>query len=117
MSKAPVTPSITPRVQGHAYFAASARVLSQVVNLVQARGAAVSVDVDPGRLPSQAIIDTHHIKLTYGHSIRTIEVDHDTFMSPEFFKTLVLHQVEAAIEDLAGQTKFERRAQCWRDAG
>ena len=93
---------MSKQLKGHAYFAARDRVLTSVVRLVHARGTPVSVDVDPGRAPSQAIIDTHHIKLTYGGSTRTIEVDHDTFMSPEFFKTLVLHQVQA-IEDLAGQ--------------
>ena len=101
MSKVSDTRYGAPRLNGHAYFAACERVLKSVVRLVDARGLAMSVDVDPGRAPSQAIIDTHHIQLTYGHSTRVIEVDHDTFMSPEFFKTLVLHQIQAAISELA----------------
>ena len=101
MSKVSDTRSDAPRLNGHAYFAACERVLKTVLRLVHARGVEMSVDVDPGHAPSQAIIDTHRIQLTYGRSTRTIEVDHDTFMSPEFFKTLVLHQVQAAIADLA----------------
>ena len=33
--------------------------------------------------------------------MRVIAVDHDTFMNAEFFKTLVLHQVQAVIAELA----------------
>jgi len=30
-----------------------------------------------------------------------VPVDHDTFMEAEFFRTLVLHLIEAAIDELA----------------
>ena len=94
-------PSNVSQINGHAYHAACERVLKSVGRLVDARGLAMSVDVDPGCTRSQAIIDTHHIQLTYRRSVRTIEVDHDTFMNAEFFKTLVLHQVQAVIAELA----------------
>ena len=101
MSTVSDPPSGAPRVHRHLYFVACERVLKSVVRLVDARGLAMSVEVDLGRAPSQAIIDTHHIQLTYGCSTRTIEVDHDTFMNAEFFKMLVLHQVQTVIAELA----------------
>ena len=36
-----------------------------------------------------------------GASWRIVAVDHETFMIEEFFSTLVLHQLQAAIEELA----------------
>ena len=86
---------------GHDYMAACDRVLHHVVELVHARGIAVSLDVDPGRAPFEVVTHTHQIQLTYGRSRRTVTVDHETFMDEEFFRTLVLHQLEAAIEELA----------------
>jgi len=34
-----------------------------------------------------------------------VEVDHETFVDAEFFRRLVLHQIQVAIDELAGQTK------------
>ena len=62
---------------------------------------ALSLDVDPGRAPFEVITDTHQIQLTYGRSVRIVSVDHETFVHEEFFRTLVLHQIEAAIDELA----------------
>jgi hypothetical protein len=61
----------------------------------------VSVEVDPGRSPAEVVTDTHQIQLTYGRRRRTMAVDHETFMDDEFFRTLVLHQLQAAVDDLA----------------
>ena len=61
----------------------------------------MSVEVDPGRPPSQPSIDTHKIHLTYRGVTCVVAVDHDTFMNAEFFRTLVLHQVKAVIAELA----------------
>jgi len=89
------------RKNGQDYMAACDRVLHHVVELVHARGIEVSLDVDPGRAPFEVVTDAHQIQLTYGRSRRTVTVDHETFMDAEFFRTLVLHQLEAAIEELA----------------
>jgi hypothetical protein len=43
----------------------------------------------------------HQILLTYCRSRRLVPVDHETFMDEEFFRTLVPHQIQAAIEELA----------------
>jgi hypothetical protein len=95
-----MSPSET-RKNGQDYMAACDRVLHHVVELVHARGIQVSLDIDPGRAPFEVVTDTHQIQLTYGRSRRTVTVDHETFMDDEFFRTLVLHQLEAAIEELA----------------
>ena len=58
------------------------------------------MEVDPGRAHSEVVV--HRIQLTYGRSTRVLEVDHDTFMDPEFFSTLVLHQLHAVVDELAG---------------
>jgi hypothetical protein len=69
--------------------------------LVDARKILASVDIDPGRTPSEVVADTHRIQLTYGRAKRVVAIDHETFMDEEFFRTLVLHQLEAAIDELA----------------
>ena len=84
---------------GYEYLAACSRAMQHAVRLVDARGAAVNVDIDP--VNASPYLATHHIQLTYGRATRTIAVDHETFMNDEFFRTLVLHQIEAAIDDLA----------------
>ena len=92
------------------YCVACDRVLHDVIRLVEARGGNVKVRVDPGRLPTQAITDTHHIQLTCRASSRILEVDHDTFIDAGFFRTLVLHQVDAAITELQEPKQHARRA-------
>ena len=57
------------------------------------------MEVDPGRAPAAVV--AHQIRLTYGLRTRLVSVDHETFMDEEFFRTLVLHQLQAAIEELA----------------
>jgi hypothetical protein len=89
------------KVNGHAYLAACDRALDQTVRLVYARGIAAAVDIDPGRAPSTSTTDPHEIRITYGGNTRAVTVDHDTFMDDEFFRTLVLHQLEAVVEELA----------------
>ena len=64
----------------------------------------MSLDIDPGRAPFEVITDTHQIQLTYGRSARIVQVDHETFMDEEFFRTLVLHQLQAAFEELTSGT-------------
>jgi hypothetical protein len=61
----------------------------------------MSLDIDPGRAPFEPITDTHQIQLICRGKTRVVTVDHDTFMDPEFFRTLVVHQIEAAIDELA----------------
>ena len=94
-----------PKKNGHdAYLMARGRVMTDVMGLVRARGILVGVDIDPGRRPSQPVV--HQIELTYGRRTRLVPVDHDTFMEAEFFRTLILHQIEKAIDELAsGQEK------------
>jgi hypothetical protein len=75
-------PSDSPKGNGRAYIAES--------RLTPRRGAGPEV-----------ITNTHQIVLTYGRATRAVTVDHETFMDEEFFKTLVLHQMEAAIEQVA----------------
>ncbi len=82
---------------GYAYLAARARVENQILQLAKARGISVRVEVDPDTASSEG----HRIHLSYGRSTRVVAVDHETFMDEEFFRTLVLHQLQAAIEDLA----------------
>jgi hypothetical protein len=84
--------------KGYEYLAACDRVTGHAVRLIEARGVAVSVDIDP--VNSSPYLAIHHIQLTHGRATRTIAVDHDTFMDDEFFRTLVLHQIEAAIGEL-----------------
>jgi hypothetical protein len=86
---------------GYAYLAACDRVIEATVRLVHARGIAVSVDIDPDRASSAVVATTHQILLTYERSRRVVPVDHETFMDEEFFRTLVLHQLQAVIEELA----------------
>jgi hypothetical protein len=91
----------TAKLNGHAYLAACDRALDQTVRLVYARGIAATVDIDPGRAPSEPVTDSHQIRLTYRGKTRAVPVDHETFMDEEFFRTLVLHQLKAAIDELA----------------
>jgi hypothetical protein len=92
-------PADYPKGNGHdRYLAACSRVLTDVMGLVRARGILIGVDIDRGRMPDPVV---HQIELTYGRRTRLISVDHDTFMDAEFFRTLVLHQLEAAIDELA----------------
>jgi len=96
----------TKDLRRDAYIVACARVLTDVMGVVRAQGLAVGIDVDPGRLPFDELTGTHKIRITHGRAKRIVAVDHETFMSSEFFRTLVLHQVKAAIDELAaGQTK------------
>jgi hypothetical protein len=66
----------------------------------------VSVEVGSG--PASAKV--HQIQLSYGASLRVVAIDQETFMAEEFFGTLVLHQVHAAIEGLAAAGSD------WRDS-
>ena len=91
----------TANKNGYAYLAACDRVMEQAVQLVRARGIAASIDIDSGRTSPEVVPAAHEIQLTYGRSRRVVTVDHDTFMDPEFFRTLVLHQIQAAVEELA----------------
>jgi hypothetical protein len=81
----------------YAYVAALARIEDQILNLTKVRGISVSVVVDVSPAPSEG----HQILLRYGRRTRFVSVDHKTFMDEEFFRTLVLHQMQAAIEELA----------------
>jgi len=90
-----------PEVNGRAYLAARERVEDHIILLAHSRGIVVGLQVDPGRAPAEVVTDTHQIQLTYGRATRVVAVDHETFMDPEFFRTLVLHQLQAAIEELA----------------
>jgi len=72
--------------------------MTDVMGLIRARGILIGVDIDRGSTPDPVV---HQIELTYGRRTRLISVDHDTFMDAEFFRTLVLHQLEAAIDELA----------------
>jgi hypothetical protein len=102
MDRYPVTSSTTsPGDDPVAYLAACSRVMQHAVRLVEAQGLAASVDIDPGRAPSEAVANTHEVHVAYGRHKRVVSVDHDTFMDDEFFRTLVLHQLKAAIDDLA----------------
>ena len=96
MSQIPDT-SIAADVR--AYLTARARVEKQITRLVQARGFAVGVEIDSGQSYSRLL--THQIHLSYGRRVRIMAVDHETFMNEELFETLVLHQVKAAIGELA----------------
>ena len=87
-----------------AYILACGRVMRDVMEVVRADGLAVGVDIDPQRVPFGAIRGPHKIRISYGRAKRVLSVDHETFMSPEDFPTLVLGQVKTAIEELA-QTK------------
>ena len=93
--------SDVPQDRGAAYLAARSRVLSEVIYLVQARGVGVSIDVDPHQSTSEELVTSHKVELTYKRSTRTVEIDHETFMDEEFFRTLVLPQREKAIDTLA----------------
>jgi hypothetical protein len=65
------------------------------------RGVGVSIDVDPHQSTSEELVTSHKIELTYKRSTRVVEIDHETFMDEEFFRTLILRQLEAAIDELA----------------
>jgi hypothetical protein len=92
-------PADYPNKKGHdPYLVACSRVMTDVMRLVRARGILIGVDIDRGRMPDPV---SHQIELTYGRRTRLISVDHDTFMDAEFFRTLILHQLEAAIGELA----------------
>jgi hypothetical protein len=75
--------------------------MQHAVRLVEARGLAVSIDIDPNRVPSEAVVRAHQIHFTYERHKRVVAVDHETFMDDQFFRTLALHQLRAAIDDLA----------------
>ena len=86
---------------GYASIASRTRVEyveNQITQLVQARGVLVGVEIDRVRTTSDAVIDL--IRLTHGRHTRLVAVDDETFMDEEFFRTLILHQLRAAIEDL-----------------
>ena len=80
----------------YAYVAALARIEDQILKLTKVPGISVSVEVDDPTPP-----EVHQIQLTCGRSRRVVPVDHETFMSEELFRTLVLHQLQTAIEELA----------------
>jgi len=89
-----------------AYIVACGRVMTDIMGVVRSQGLAAGVDIDPGRLPFNAIKGPHKIRITCGRAKRVLSVDHETFMSAEGFRALVLHQVKATIEELAaGQGK------------
>lgn len=98
-----------PKGNGHhAYRVACDRIMTDVMGLVRARGILIGVDIDPGLRQLRLGTDrrrydlvVHQIELTYGRRTRLVPVDHETFMEAEFFRTLVLHQIEAAIDELA----------------
>jgi alpha-glucuronidase len=76
------------------YLAARARVENQIIQLAKLRRISVSVEVVSGP-------EGYQIQLRRGRSTGVVAVDHETFMNEEFFRTLVLHQLQAAIEKLA----------------
>ena len=81
------------------YLAACDRVLRHVDELAHARGIKTRLDIDPDR---EVIINGfHQLQLTCGRFRRVVSIDHEVFMDEEFFRTLVLHQIEAAMNDLA----------------
>jgi len=94
-------PSDDSEKSGLLYIAACDRVRYHVVEFAHARGIEASLDINPGRAPFEVVTRAHRIQLTCGCSSRTVSVDHQTFMDAELFRTLVLHQLEAAIEELA----------------
>jgi len=61
----------------------------------------VSLEIDPGRTPFEVTTNTHQIQLTYRGMTCVLPVDHETFVDPEFFRTLVLHRLEKTIDELA----------------
>ena len=85
-------------INGFAYIAARERAEHLVAQLAEAQRIQVNVDIDPDGVPSTLV--AHQVQLTYGRFTRVVTVDHDTFMDPEFFRTLVLHQIQAAIDEL-----------------
>jgi hypothetical protein len=87
---------------GYAYLVARARVENQIIQLAKARGICVRVEVDLKPASSEG---GHQIQLTHGRCRRTVTVDHETFMDEEFFRTLVLHQLAAAIDELAASLR------------
>jgi hypothetical protein len=58
--------------------------MQHAVRLVEARGRAASVDIDPGRALSEAVANTHEVHVAYGLHKRVVSVDHDTFMDDAF---------------------------------
>jgi hypothetical protein len=104
MSRVDPMPSKAPKNNTYAYLASCARVERQIARLAQARGIALTVEIDPGRASYAALSGSHQIELAYAHRKWIVAVDHDTFMDDEFFKTLVLHHLPAAIHDLASAT-------------
>jgi hypothetical protein len=113
LNRGRVMSNVSSGENGYAYIAARARVEHHVARLADARRIEVIVEVDPGRASSGLI--AHQIQFTYGSRKRVVGVDHDTFMDEKFFRTLVLHQVEAVIEDLASgadATLLETKSSC-----
>jgi len=92
-------PSDPSKKNGHPYLSARERVEHDIAQLAQARRISVIVDIDPGGASPQATV--HQIRLAYGRRTRIVTVDHETFMDDEFFRTLVVHQLRAAIDDIA----------------
>jgi hypothetical protein len=104
MSRVYRTPSDVSKKNTHAYLASCTRVENQIARLARARGIALTVEIDPGRASYAALSGSHQIQLKYAHHQWIVAVDHDTFMDDEFFKTLVLHHLPAAIDNLASAT-------------
>jgi len=87
MGRYSVTPSATSRGDDPvAYLAACSRVMQRAVRLVEARGLAAGVDIDPDRTPSEAHADIHETHVAYGRGKPVVSVDHDTFTRGVFFR-------------------------------
>jgi hypothetical protein len=94
------------KLRRNAYVAVCGRVMTDVMGVVRAQRLGVGIDIDPGHVPFEMIaIHIHKIRITYGRAKRVIAIDHDRFMSAEFFRTLVLPQVRMAIEELGAREK------------
>jgi hypothetical protein len=89
-------PTEVSKKNGNPYLAARERVENQVAHFAGARKIEVIVEIQTGDAPSNEVV--HQIRLTYGRASRLVAVDHETFMDEEFFRTLVVHQLEDAID-------------------
>jgi len=97
MDRGLVSAIIVEEEDQDAYLVAHARVKSQILQLGEARGITVSVEVDSGSASSQG----YQIQVRCGRRTHTIAVDHETFVDEEFFGTLVLHQIAAVMDKLS----------------
>ena len=97
MDRGLVSAIIVEEEDQDAYLVAHARVKSQILQLGEARGITVSVEVDSGSASSQG----YQIQVRCGRRTDTIAVDHETFVDEEFFGTLVLHQIAAVMDKLS----------------